>query len=229
MDAVEGALSVKDLAGERMLVTAGPTQEAIDPVRFISNRSSGAMGFAIARAARLRGAEVVLVSGPTCRSLPPGITRVDVTSAAEMARVSEKHYAKSTVVVMAAAVADYAPVKAERAKIKKGAKKISIELAQTTDILKRMGLRKRGRFLVGFALETERMEENARKKLKEKKLDMVVANSPAGIGTEANEAVIIGPDGFRDAPGPLSKRELADRILDNVVKFKRPAGGRKGK
>ncbi len=227
IDAVEEALSAKDLAGERVLVTAGPTREAIDPVRFISNRSSGAMGFAIARVAKRRGAEVVLVSGPTCLSTPPGITRVDVTSAAEMAKVSAKFYPKSTIVVMAAAVADYAPVKASRAKLKKGDKRISIELARTTDILKRMGSRKRGRFLVGFALETERMEENARKKLKEKKLDMVVANTPAGIDADLSEVTIIGLDGSKEAVGPSPKKFLADRILDNVVRLKRPARKRK--
>ena len=221
IDAVEGALSAKDLAGERVLVTAGPTREAIDPVRYVSNRSSGAMGFAVARAAKRRGAEVVLVSGPSCLSTPPGITRVDVTSAAEMAKACDKYYPKSTIVVGAAAVADYAPVKAARAKLKKGAPRIEIELARTTDILRRMGARKGRRFLVGFALETERMEENALKKLKDKTLDMVVANTPAGFDVEVSEVTIIGSDGSKEAVGPSPKKFLADRILDNVVRLKK--------
>ena len=229
IDAVEGALSVKDLAGERVLVTAGPTREAIDPVRYISNRSSGAMGFAVARAAKNRGAKVVLVSGPSCLSTPPGITRVDVTSAAEMAKACSKFYPKSTIVVMAAAVADYAPVKASRAKLKKGAQRITIELTRTTDVLRQMGSKKRSRFLVGFALETERMEENARKKLKDKKLDMVVANTPAGIDADLSEVTIIGLDGSKEAVGPSPKREVAERILDNVVRLKGLAKKRKRK
>ncbi len=227
IDAVEGALSVKDLAGESFLVTSGPTREAIDPVRYVSNRSSGAMGFAIARAALLRGAKVVLVTGPSCLKSPAGVVRVDVTSAAEMASACAKHYPKSTIAVMAAAVADYAPAKASRTKLKKGARKISIELTQTTDILKQMGARKGRRFLVGFALETERVEANAWEKLKAKKLDMVVANTPAGIGADVNEVTIMGSDGLKVAPGPISKESLADEILDNVVRLKRPVRKRK--
>src|SRR3989304_3613496 len=165
MDAAEECLAPKDLKGEKVLVTAGPTREAIDPVRFISNPSSGRMGYAIARAARRRGAEVVLVSGPSHLNPPRGVTFIKTTTAEEIAEATMRHYPQSTVVIMAAAVSDYRPRISHRKKVKKEEARINIELGRTQDILKELGSRNRGRFLVGFALETENMLANAKKTL----------------------------------------------------------------
>lgn len=221
IDAVEEALSEKDLAREKVLVTAGPTREAIDPVRFVSNLSSGKMGFALARAAKNRGAEVVLVTGPTYLPVPAGITLVRVTSAAEMYDACLRYYTRSTLVIMAAAVADYRPVKSSPTKIKKAEKTLKIELERTRDVLKYMGKNKKSRVLVGFALETERMEENAKKKMKEKNLDLVVANTPKGLDKDLNEVTIITRDGTKETTPALPKEEIAHKILDTVVRLKK--------
>ncbi len=220
IDAVEEALSDKDLAGEKVLVTAGPTREAIDPVRFVSNLSSGKMGFALARAAKNRGAEVVLVTGPSYLPEPPSITLVKVQSAAEMYDACVRYYTQSTLVIMAAAVADYRPVKSSPTKIKKAEKTLKVEMQRTQDVLKYMGKNKKGRFLVGFALETERMEENAKKKMKEKNPDIVVANTPRGLDKDLNEVTIISRDGTKETTPTLPKEEIAHKILDNVVRLK---------
>ena len=217
VDAAEECLAPKDLKGEKVLVTAGPTREAIDPVRFISNPSSGRMGYAIARAAKRRGAEVVLVSGPSHLNPPRGVTFIKTTTAEEIAEATMRHYPQSTVVIMAAAVSDYRPRISHRKKVKKEEARINIELERTQDILKELGSRKRGQFLVGFALETENMLANAKKKLKEKRLDMIVANDPGGFDGEITQVTIIeGEDTVEHLP-PFPKNEVAERILDKVA------------
>lgn len=221
MEAAKEAISPKDLKGERVLVTAGPTREAIDPVRFVSNSSSGRMGYALARAAKRRGAEVVLISGPTHMPKPPGITFVQATSAEEMYDACVRYYPQSTLVIMAAAVADYRPTKSYPTKVKKDAKTLSIEMERTMDVLKYLGEKKKAdKFLVGFALETDDLEENARKKLKEKNLDLVIGNSPAGLDSELNQVTIINRENETEVLPRLPKDEVADRILDRVVKLK---------
>ncbi len=218
MEAARDAISPKDLAGEKVLVTAGPTREAIDPVRFVSNSSSGRMGYALARAARRRGAEVVLVTGPTYLPSPSNMTVVHVTTAEEMYDASVRYFPQSSIVVMSAAVADYRPVKSYTSKVKKDAGTLSLEMERTTDVLKYMGKKKKpGQFLVGFALETENLEENARKKLQDKNLDLVVGNTPAGLDSEINQVTILNRENSTEVMAPLPKDEVADRILDRVV------------
>ena len=217
VDAAEECLAPKDLKGEKVLVTAGPTREAIDPVRFISNPSSGRMGYAIARAARRRGAEVVLVSGPSHLNPPRGVTFIKTTTAEEIAEATMRHYPQSTVVIMAAAVSDYRPRISHRKKVKKEEARINIELERTQDILKELGSRKRGQFLVGFALETENMLANAKKKLKEKRLDMIVANDPGGFDGEITQVTIIESEDTVEHLPPFPKNEVAERILDKVA------------
>lgn len=222
LDAAMEALSPKDLKGEKVLVTAGPTREAIDPVRYVSNASSGKMGYAVARAARRRGAEVVLVSGPTYLPKPAGIAHVTVTTAEEMLDACERHFAQSTIVVMAAAVADYRPTKSYPTKVKKEAKTLSLEMERTPDVLKYMGKHKKeGQLLVGFALETDSLEENARKKLKDKNLDLVVGNTPAGLDSDLNQVTLIDRAGKKAVLPPLMKDEVAERILDLAFSLKR--------
>lgn len=219
LEAAREALSPKDLKGEKVLVTAGPTRESIDPVRYVSNASSGKMGYAIARAAKRRGAEVVLVSGPSYLPKPVGVTFVPVRTAEEMLDACVRHFPQSTIVIMAAAVADYRPTKSYPSKVKKDAKFLSIEMERTQDVLKYLGSRKKeGQTLIGFALETDSMEENARKKLKEKNLDLVVANTPAGLDSDINQVTIIGAAGKDEKLPPLPKEEIAERILDRVLK-----------
>lgn len=225
MEAAVDALSAKDLLGEKVLVTAGPTREPIDPVRYVSNASSGRMGYAIARAAKRRGAEVVLVSGPSSVPRPAGIAFVPVVTADEMHGACVSYYPQSTLVIMAAAVADYRPKKSYPTKVKKEAASLAVDMERTEDVLKYMGRKKKsGQFLVGFALETEDLEENARKKLKDKNLDLVVANLPAGLDSETNQVTIINRDGDTEVLPPMKKDEVADRILDNVVRLKRGEG-----
>ena len=228
---VEAAMAVlarrRDLAGETILVTAGPTVEDIDPVRFLSNRSSGRMGYRVAEAARDRGARVILVSGPTALSAPPGIERIVVRSAEEMARAVGDRGGEAGVVVMAAAVADYRSASVSPTKVKKTAGPATLELVRTTDILRSLGQAKGERTLVGFAAETDHVIENARKKLREKNLDLMVANdvtrAGAGFGTETNAAVLLDREGG-EVPVPLgSKRALADAIWDRVIALRKRA------
>ncbi len=221
LEACEDALTIKDLKGEKVLVTAGPTREAIDPVRFVSNASSGRMGYALARAARRRGAEVVLVSGPSYLPKPSGVTFVPVTTAEEMRDACVRYYPQSTIVVMAAAIADYRPTKSYPTKVKKDAKTLSIEMERTVDVLRYMGKEKKeAQILVGFALETENIEENAKKKLSEKNLDLVVANTPAGLDSLTNQVTLINRDNDIEVFPPLGKEEIADRIVDRVVRMR---------
>lgn len=220
VEAAREAMTQKDLKGEKALVTAGPTREAIDPVRFVSNASSGRMGYALARAAKRRGAEVVLISGPTYLPMPAGITYVPVATAEEMNEAGLRYFPQSTLVIMAAAISDYRPKKSYSQKVKKDASTLNVELERTQDVLKQMGRKKKNQFLVGFALETENLEENARKKLKDKNLDMVVANGPAGLAGATNEVLIINREGALEHVPFLDKDEIADRILDRVVRLK---------
>jgi len=217
-----------DLAGVRVLVTAGPTIEDIDPVRFVSNRSSGRMGFRLAEAARDRGAEVVLISGPTALAGPAGIEQVDVRSAEQMAAAVGERAPRADVVVMAAAVADYRPSHVAASKLKKGESALKLELVRTPDILRALGEDKGGRFLVGFAAETDDLLQNARKKLADKRLDLIVANdvtrSDAGFDSETNAAVLIDAQGGQvDVPLVL-KRELAERVWDRVAELRDDRG-----
>jgi phosphopantothenoylcysteine decarboxylase/phosphopantothenate--cysteine ligase len=214
----------RDLVGETVLVTAGPTVEDIDPVRFISNRSSGRMGYRLAEAGRDRGASVVLVSGPTSLDPPAGVDFVAVRSAEQMAQAVAARVASATIVVMAAAVSDYRPAAVSPTKIKKADGGSRLDLVRTPDILRGLGQNKGPRLLVGFAAETEDLLQNARNKRAEKNLDLIVANDVSreggGFGGDSNAAVLIDASG-REVELPLmSKRELAERIWDRVVELR---------
>jgi phosphopantothenoylcysteine decarboxylase/phosphopantothenate--cysteine ligase len=212
----------KDLKGERVLVSAGPTQEPIDPVRFITNHSTGKMGFALAKAAKRRGAEVILITGPTRLSLSGGNVEIfSVRTAEEMRQAVLKHLEKCSVVIKAAAVSDYRPVEVSEHKLKKADLYQTLKLERTKDILEEVGKKKGNRILVGFAAETEDLITNARKKLVEKNLDLIVANdvsrADAGFGTETNQVKILYSSGeTKDLP-LMSKDEVSMAILDEVV------------
>jgi phosphopantothenoylcysteine decarboxylase/phosphopantothenate--cysteine ligase len=219
------ALTPKDLAGERVLVTAGPTREEIDPVRFVSNHSSGKMGYALARAARRRGAEVVLVTGPTCLAAPWGVEAVPVTTADEMRAEVMARCEASSVIVKAAAVADYRPEGRCADKIKKETAALTLSLVKNPDILAELGMRKGERTLVGFAAESGNLLENAAKKLVEKNVDMIVANDigmpGAGFNVDTNIVKLLYRDGRVEELPLMDKEELADRILDRVVALRK--------
>jgi len=223
--AVESLLKKKDLSGLKLVVSAGPTREAIDPVRYISNRSSGKMGYAIAAMAAARGASVKLVTGPSNLDLPPGVDAISAVSAAEMASAVKSVAKGAAAVIMAAAVSDFAPKSVAPGKIKKGEGGLSLELAKTEDILKSLGRTKGDWVLVGFAAETEDILKNAEKKLKEKNLDLIVANRVSGPGSafdsDTNEVTIIHRGGGRENLPRLSKSEVADAILDRVLRLVR--------
>ena len=218
-------LSPRDLIGETILVTAGPTREELDPVRYISNHSSGRMGYAIARAAWRRGARVILVSGPTCLSAPWGVETVGVTSAEQMRDAVMARMAESTIIIKSAAVADYRPMVRSDAKVKKGAESLSLELVRNPDILAEVARGKEGRLVVGFAAETGDLILNARKKLKDKGLDLIVANDVsepgAGFDVETNIVRFISPDGRIEEPGLMGKESVADLLLDRVAALRR--------
>lgn len=212
----------KDFEGKRVLVTAGPTVEAIDPVRFISNHSTGSMGYAIARIAAQRGALVTLVSGPCSLECPAFVSRINVTSAADMFNEVAKHAEHSDIIIKAAAVADYTPVTVADEKIKKKTGDLSIQLKRTADILKYLGENKReGQFICGFSMETENLLENSRKKLIDKNADMIVANNlkmaGAGFGAGTNIVTIITKDGYKEL-GMMDKEDVAVCILDEIYK-----------
>ncbi|MCU1242010.1 MAG: Phosphopantothenoylcysteine decarboxylase / Phosphopantothenate-cysteine ligase [Candidatus Acidoferrum typicum] len=223
--AVHEALhAVRDLAGEKILVTAGPTRENLDPVRYITNRSSGRMGYAVAEAAAKRGAHVVLVSGPTSLATPAGVERIDVQTAEEMHRVVLEKIADCAIALFAAAVSDYRPVEANGQKIKRSREPMTLSLEPTTDILASVARTKGDRFIVGFAAETEHVAENARKKLAAKNADLIVGNDVtaegAGFDHDTNIVTLFARDG-RDLPLPrMSKSEVAQRILDEVVRLR---------
>lgn len=218
-DAVERASSAeRDLSGKRLVVTSGPTHEHLDPVRFLGNRSTGRMGHALARRAAARGANVVLVSGPTGLDDPPGVETIRVRSALEMHRAVMEHRADADCVIMAAAVADYRPARPSDEKIKKGQGPLTVELVRNPDILAELGAsREQGpAVLVGFAVETGELAARAREKLTGKHCDLIVANDASvGFGGDDNQAVLVDTRGEQELPA-MSKLALADRILDRV-------------
>ena len=215
-------LAPQDLSGLRILVTAGPTLEPIDPVRYISNRSSGKMGYALARCARRRGASVTLVSGPTCLDAPPGIEFLAVKTAHETRQAVLDNRGGCDVIIKAAAVSDYRPREREKQKIKKRKDTLAIDLVKNPDILGELGSEKKEFpcILVGFAAETEDLVANSREKLKAKNLDMIVANdvsrADAGFETDTNMVKILSADGEVEESPLLTKEEVADLILDRI-------------
>ena len=220
-EVLQGGERPKDLAGKKVLVTAGPTQEAIDPVRYITNHSSGKMGYALAEAARDRGADVVLVSGQVALAPPSGVTVRKIVSAADMAEAVFAEFDETDVLIMAAAVADYRPKEVADQKIKKSGGGMTIELERTTDILGTLAEKKTHQFVCGFSMETENLIENSRKKLVKKKLDMIAANSirdeGAGFAHDTNKVTVITKEDLCDLP-LTSKAETAHLILDEIVK-----------
>lgn len=223
---IERLLQPKDLRGEKILVTAGPNREPIDPVRYISNRSSGKMGYALARAAARRGAEVMLVSGPTALDAPSGVRTINVNTAAEMRAAVLAEFERCTAVVMAAAVSDYHPVAPAGSKLKRGREALELRLEPNPDILKELGEKKNGKVLIGFAAETDDLAVNAQRKLTEKHLDMIVANDVSAPGSgfdgDTNIATVIDRSGAVRALPLMSKDELADRIYDHYLALKSP-------
>jgi phosphopantothenoylcysteine decarboxylase / phosphopantothenate---cysteine ligase len=217
----------RDLAGERVLITTGATREELDPVRFISNRSSGRMGFALAEAARARGAEVTVVAGATTADAPAGVRLVRALSAAEMHAAVMREVAAATVFIAAAAVADYRPSARAEGKLKKSGDRLTITLEPTADILSEVSAgRSNGLLVVGFAAETDRVLEHARDKLRRKNLDAIVANDltqeGAGFDAETNVVTLLSRDREEPRPLPLmSKLDAAHHILDEVVRLRR--------
>ena len=214
----------KDMKGLHVLITAGPTMEAIDPVRFISNHSTGKMGYALARVCRRRGAEVTLVSGKTNLEAPYGVTLVPVTSAQDMFEAVSSRAKEQDLIIKAAAVADYRPVTVAENKIKKSPGDMSIALERTTDILAWLGEHRReGQVLCGFAMETEHMVEHAKEKLTGKHVDMIAANNVkvagAGFGTDTNVVTLITEDGVEEL-AKMSKEEVASRIVDALLRLR---------
>ncbi len=213
----------KDMQGKKVLVTAGPTMEAMDPVRFISNHSTGKMGYAIARCAMERGAEVTLITGQTAIEKPPFVKVIPVVSAADMFEAVKEHYVDMDYIVKAAAVADYTPEHVATDKMKKSDADMSVSLVRTVDILKYIGEhRKPGQVICGFAMETKDLLENATKKLTSKNVDMIAANNlkvaGAGFGTDTNVITLIRKDGTKELP-ILSKEEAAKVILDEMMEL----------
>ncbi|MGD8369369.1 MAG: bifunctional phosphopantothenoylcysteine decarboxylase/phosphopantothenate--cysteine ligase CoaBC [Desulfobacterales bacterium] len=220
-DRVAHRLTPKDFAGITVLVTAGPTREYFDPLRFISNPSSGKMGYAAARAAEHRGATVVLVSGPTALKPPPNVETVFVETARQMAEAVLDRAGDARVVVKTAAVGDYAPADRKAQKIKKGEATLSLTLEKTEDILRALGNRKSDhQILVGFAAETEALEQNATAKLREKNLDMIAGNllnePDAGFGADTNRVTLFFRDGRKEALPVMDKDEVAHALLDRI-------------
>jgi phosphopantothenoylcysteine decarboxylase/phosphopantothenate--cysteine ligase len=224
VEEIERLLKPKDLVGERLLITAGPSREPIDPVRYLSNRSSGKMGIALARAALRRGAEVALVMGPTALTPPDGARTISVTTAAEMRDAVVKEYDRCTAVIMAAAVADYHAAFVAERKIKRGQGALELRLEPNPDILKELGQNRNRKWLIGFAAETEDLTGNAQKKLHEKNLDMVIANNVteggSGFDGDTNIATIVDRTGAIRALPLMSKDDLADKIYDHFLALK---------
>lgn len=224
VEEIQRLVKKKDLAGERLLITAGPNREPLDPVRYISNRSSGKMGYALARLGARRGAEVTLVSGPTALTPPPGVRMIPVTTAAEMREAVLKEFPRATAVLMAAAVADFHPKKFLPRKIKRGAGPIQLKLEPSPDLLRELGTKKNGKILIGFAAETEELVGNAKKKLREKNLDLIVANDVtekgSGFDGDTNVATLLDRRGRIQRLPLMSKEELADRIYDYLLVLK---------
>jgi phosphopantothenoylcysteine decarboxylase/phosphopantothenate--cysteine ligase len=224
-DMVAGlTLHQRDLDGETVLITAGPTEEPLDPVRFISNRSSGKMGYALAQASAQRGARVVLVSGPVQLQEPAGIQVIHVRTAVEMRNAVMEHLAEASIIVKSAAVADYHLSRVPQHKVKKTSARMSLDLDPTPDILAELGQKKGDRLLIGFAAETENLTDSARQKLKTKNCDMVVANlvnqEGTGFESDQNEVVLVLRTGETIPIARAPKREIADRIFDQVTKLR---------
>ena len=216
-----GCLSPKDLAGKKILVTAGPTIEPIDPVRFISNPSSGKMGFSIARAAEHRGAEVTLISGPTHLADPMNVTTIRVRTAAEMAHQVFQLMENADVIIKSAAVSDYGPKESKAHKVKKGKKEMVLRLQQNEDILKTLGQKKKHQVLVGFAAETRDLKKNATQKLAEKNLDIIAGNlvgsADSGFEADTNTVTLFFKDGTAESLPTMDKLEVAHILLDRIV------------
>lgn len=213
----------KDFVEKTIIVTAGPTREAIDPVRYISNHSTGKMGYSIAYKAVERGAKVYLISGPTPLKAPEGVQLIPVNSAREMLEKIMQHYDEADIVIMSAAVADYAPAITHQQKVKKSDEKLTLELVKNPDILYELGKIKGDKILVGFAMETENLIENAKEKVFKKNLDFIVANDlfteGAGFGTDTNVVKIIDKQGNVESLPKMAKLDLADLILDRIIKL----------
>lgn len=220
----QNLINKQDLMGEHLLVTAGPTREYIDPVRFITNRSSGKMGYAIAEAAQARGAKVTLISGPVNLKPLNNVAMINVVTTHEMYEAVMAHYTNATMIIKSAAVSDYRPQQMADQKIKKKSDKLTIELEKTEDILAALGKVKGDRLLVGFAAETEHVIEHAQGKLAAKNLDMIVANDvtavDAGFDKDTNRVTLILRNGNQNVLPLMSKREVADRILDTALSLK---------
>ncbi len=220
-----------DLRGRKILVTAGPTHEPLDPVRYLGNRSSGKMGYRLAEAAAARGAAVILISGPTALLDPVGVEVIRIETAAQMDQAVGERFAGVDAVIMAAAVADFHPIKVAGQKIKKSSGVPILKLGPTADILSGLAQRKNRQVLVGFSLETTDPGKEARRKLKDKKLDLIIANNPlvsgAEFGSETNIATIINADGETIETGKITKRALADMICDRLAALLPRAGQKK--
>ena len=219
LDRILAAVSPKDFSGKKILVTAGPTREYLDPVRFISNPSTGKMGYAIARAAEHRGASVTLVAGPIALPDPPGVSVVKVTSAQEMAEAVFDRMMDAHAIVKSAAVSDYRPVETALHKVKKTDGPVAISMTRTPDILLELGRRKKAQVLVGFAAETRDLAQNAQAKLAAKNLDMIVGNlvgGATGFGTDTNKVTFFFRDGSREELDEMDKMSVAHRLLDRI-------------
>ena len=213
-------LAEKDFVGKRFLITAGPTREPIDPVRYLSNPSSGKMGYAIAKAAAQRGGEVLLITGPTTAPDPYGVTVTKIQTAEEMAQAVFAHMNTSDIIIKSAAVSDYYPVEQSDQKIKKLDKEMTLTLKRTPDILKTVGDRKTGQFLVGFAAETENLSDHAKEKLKRKHLDLIVGNlvgiETSGFQSDTNTVTLIYPDRSEEPLPSMEKEDVAHVLLDRI-------------
>ncbi|HEY1483599.1 MAG TPA: bifunctional phosphopantothenoylcysteine decarboxylase/phosphopantothenate--cysteine ligase CoaBC [Candidatus Acidoferrum sp.] len=216
--------AAQDLAGDTVLVTAGPTCEDIDPVRFLSNRSSGKMGYAVAEAVARRGGKVILISGPTLLEAPQGVERLDVRSTREMLDAVVRNFAQASIGIFAAAVADFRPAERSASKIKRGKESVALRLEPNPDILATVARDKGERLVVGFAAETENVADNARKKLTQKNADLIVANDVtaegAGFDYDTNIVTLFSRDGRDLALPRMSKVEVADKILDEALRLR---------
>lgn len=233
IDEMAALLTPRDFRGQKVLVTAGPTREMLDPVRFISNPSSGKMGFAVARALRQRGAQVTLISGPTALTPPRMVNVIPVQTAEEMRSAVQKHFAETDIVIKAAAVADYRPKKMSPEKIKKSAASLSLEMEKTRDILGELGMKKGQKLLIGFAAETRNVNAFALEKLQKKNLDLIVANDVGrkgiGFGSDMNEVRLIFRDGRVETLPALPKEEIAHILLDRIITLQKESRARKKK
>jgi len=229
VEEIESLLTPKDFAGQKFLITAGPTQEPLDPVRFITNSSSGKMGYALARAAHRRGACVTLISGPTNLVAPPVEKLIPVRTARQIHKAVMENYKKAAIIIKAAAVADYRPKEFSKDKLKKAGKTLSLNLEKNPDIIEEIGKNKGSRIVVGFAMETQNLLANAREKLNKKKMDLIVANDlrqeGAGFQTDTNVITIIDGKGKAISLGKMTKIEAAQEILNHIKSLINKKGG----